>query len=110
MVADIEEAIPGAWWALSGGGPAAWMGAFTPARILIGVRGCSEQVTLLFEVEEGGRLARIQVESPLVTGCVFQRVRIVEALGRHWHVDPSPDAIASGLEWRLWAWQARPLA
>ena len=57
-----------------------------------------------------GRLHRVRTKSELVATCTFQRIRIVGACGRTWHVDPDSDSISDDLEWRLWAWESRPLA
>ena len=110
MVTDIEEAIPEDWRRVRGGGPVAWMGAFTRASILISVRGCTTEISLFFELGDRGRLVRVQSETAMVSSCVFQRVRVLGALGRQWHVDPSPEAVASVLVWWLWVKEAQPLS
>lgn len=110
MVSDIEDALPAEWLEPIASGPISWMGAFTRLEILIAVRGCTEHTTLFFEVGESGRLHRVPTEAAVVADCVFQRIRIVGACGRTWHIDPDPDAITDLVEWRLWAWESRPLA
>ena len=111
MIEDITEAIPEQWTRQTDSCAPAWMGAFTrTAEILIAVRGCSQETTLFFGAGPGGQLQRVQSEAGLVSYCIFQRVRILGAHGRVWHVDPNPDVVASSPEWRLWAWESRPLA
>ena len=99
MISDIEEVIP-----------EAWMGAFTRFEVLLAVRGCSEDCQLFFEIGACGRMQRVMQETELVLQCTFQRVRVVEHLDRQWHVDPDPDDVQSDPNWRLWAWEQRPLA
>ena len=85
------------------------MGAFTRTKILIAVRGCSQEMTLFFEVGLGGQLQRVESKASLVSYCAFQRVQVLGAHGQVWHVDPSPDVVATILGWRLWAWESRPM-
>lgn len=110
MVSDIEDALPVAWLQPRVPTLITWMGAFTFLEVLIVVRGCTEHSTLVFEVGEGGRLHRVNTETSLVADCVFQRIRIMGACGRTWHIDPDPDSITDDAEWRLWAWESCPLA
>ena len=110
MISDIETAIPEAWLQPRLQLPISWMGAFTRLEVLIAVRGTTEDCTLMYEVGEGGRLHRVRCESELVGECVFQRIRVVGACGKTWHIDPDPDTITVDSEWRLWAWESRPLA
>ena len=110
MVRDIEDAWPADWFQQRDTAMTTWMGAFTRTEILIGMRGCTEHTTLFFEVGDRGRLHRVNAEAMLVTECVFQRVRVVGVRDRSWHIDPDPDSITVASEWRLWAWESRPLA
>ena len=108
MIEDITEAIPERWTRQTLSHAPAWMGAFTRTEVLIAVRGCSQETTLYFEVGPGGQLQRVESEAGLISYCVFQRVRVLGAHGRVWHVDPSPDVVASP-GWRLWAWESRSM-
>lgn len=110
MIRDIEAALPEDWLQGAEPAPITWMGAFTRTKILIAVRGCTEEATLFYEVGVSGHLHRVQLESDLVVACVFQRVRILGAWDWTWHIDPDPDLITEEFEWRLWAWESRPLA
>ena len=110
MIADISEAIPAEWTQPAQLHAPSWMGAFTRTEVLIGVRGCSRITMLFFEVEVAGRLRRVQEEAAIIGGCTFQRIRVVGARDRRWQVDPDPDGFSQAGDWRLWAWDLRPLA
>ena len=110
MRRDIDDALLVDWLQQRDPAPIAWMGAFTRFEILIAVRGCTEHTVLFFEVGDRGRLYRVSSEATVVAECVFQRIRIVGMCDRTWHVDPDPDSITEDPEWRLWAWESRPLA
>ena len=71
MISDIEAAIPEAWQTVSGGGPVAWMGAFTRTGVLISVSGCTAELSLFFKLEEQGRLRWVQSKTLLVSSCAF---------------------------------------
>ena len=89
--------------------PPSWMGAFTQLEVLVAARGCCQDGRcLFFELGAEGRLLRVSEEAPLVSACIFQRIRVIAAVGRRWVVDPDPELF--GREWRLWAYGARPLA
>ena len=110
MIADVLEAIPAQWTQPAQLHPPAWMGAFTRTEVLIGVRGCSPTTMLFFEVEAAGRLRRVPEEADIISSCTFQRIRVVGTRDRRWQVDPDPAGISGEGEWRLWAWDSRPLA
>ena len=85
------------------------MGAFTQLEVLVAARAsCQDGSCLFFEIGTEGRLVRLSEEAPLVSSCVFQRIKVVAAVGRRWVVDPDPGLVDR--EWRLWAYSARPLA
>ena len=85
------------------------MGAFTQTEILIGARGCTQEVTLSYEVGEAGRLIRVTEESEIISTCTFQRIRVLGTSERTWHIDLDPAEIQSNRDWCLWVWEARPL-
>lgn len=86
---DIQGVLTEEWHTPFDMGAPRWMGAFTRLEILITVRGCAEDGRcIFFEVQAEGHLVRVEEESPLVSSCLFQRVRIVAAASRRWHVDP----------------------
>ena len=64
---------------------------------------------MFFEVGPSGQLQRVESEAGLVSYCIIQRVWVLGAHGRVWHVDPSPDVVATIPGWRLWAWESRPM-
>ena len=111
MIADISEVIPVRWTQpAQARAPPSWMEAFAGTEVLIGVRGCSPATMLFFEVEVAGRLRRVQEEADIIGSYTFQRIRVVGTQDRKWQVDPDPDGVSVEGEWRLWAWDARPLA
>ena len=110
MIQDISEAIPAEWTQEPPLLAPSWMGAFTGTEVLIAVRGCSDSVTVFFEIGIAGQLLRVDRESELLRLCTFQRVRVLGQRSRRWVVDPSPHLVAGQPGWRLWAWDSRPLA
>ena len=110
MISDVESAVSADWGQqMTFPPPATWMGAFTQTEILIGVRGCTQEVTLCYEVGEAGRLHRVTAESEIISTCTFQRIRVLGTREHTWHIDPDPAEIQSDRDRCLWVWEARPL-
>ena len=110
MISDVESAASAEWGQQTIlPPPATWMGAFTQTEILIGARGCTQEMTLIYEVGEAGRLIRVTEESEIISTCTFQRIRVLGTRARTWHIDPDPAEIQSNRDWCLWVWEARPL-
>ena len=96
MYDDIQAALSEEWQMPLEPVAPLWMGAFTLLEVLIAVPACTR--CLYCEVQEEGRLLRVE-ESPLVEGCTLERVRIVVAALRKWHIDPDPAEIDA--DWRI---------
>ena len=85
------------------------MGAFTQFEVLVATRGCYQDGgCLFFELRAEGRLVRVSEEAPVVSACVFQRIKVVATVGRRWVLDPNVGLYHR--EWRLWVYNLRPLA
>ncbi|MCO5560158.1 hypothetical protein L7F22_013765 [Adiantum nelumboides] len=109
MRADLQAALPAEWFTPFEPEALRWLGAFTHLEVLIAIRAHTQEGRcIFFEVQDAGRLIRVEEESHLVSACVLQRVRIVAAASRRWHIDPDPTEIDA--DWRLWVYGARPLA
>lgn len=67
---DIELAVPTSWRDPRDLGLVAWMRTFIRTEVLIAVRGCLAETSLVFEVGKRGSLLRVQVELELVSGFV----------------------------------------
>ena len=78
--------------------------------MLIGVQVCSPTTMLFFDVGVVGRLWRIQEKANIIDNCTFKRIKVVGTRDCKWHVDLDADGISQEDEWRLWAWDSRPLA
>ncbi|MCO5552118.1 hypothetical protein L7F22_005628 [Adiantum nelumboides] len=101
MRADLQAALPAEWFTPFEPEAPRWLGAFTHLEVLIAVRAHTQEGRcIFFEVQDAGRLIRVEEESHLVSACVLQRMRIVAAASRRWHIDPDPTEIDA--DWRLW--------
>ena len=110
MISDVELAVSANWGQqMILPPPATWMGAFMQVKILIGARGCTHDMTVIYEVGEAGRLHRVTAESEIIFTCTFQRIRVLGTREHTWHIDPDPAEIQSDRDWCLWVWEARPL-
>ena len=75
MIDDVELAVLVDWGQpIDPSPPATWMGASMQIEILVGARGCMQELMLFYEVGDAGCLIRVSQESEIISTCIFQRI------------------------------------
>ena len=88
MISDVESVVPMDWGQqIDPSPPATWMGAFTQTEILIDAKGCTQELTLFYEIGDAGRLIRVSKESEIISTCIFQQIRVLGTRDHTWHID-----------------------